>query len=364
MIIYDIFETNKTSPVYSTYSTEGSINGQQDPIIDSDLYLLVMSIGLGIICQTIAVFGTASNIINLVIFIKQGFSESINISLLALAISDLCSLVTIMWSNLCFIPAFRDSDTRMVTYEVHLITGSWPHVVFTRITGWITAFISFERCICVILPLKVKTIFTPKRHVVVMISFFVVTTGCASMAYASAGLGWRFYPDRNRSMIGLVYHMDAHRRYVTDSVSYAVNGVLMPVSNFLSVIVCTAILVVKLNQTSSWRNSHSSAINLVRQRSNLDANVSSKERKVATMVVLISVIFVVSFIPAVVTFVAGIVEPELTYDGVYQNLFLVTLSVSFTTEAINSSINMFVYLSMSTKYRETFRSMFGCKMCK
>lgn len=80
--------------------------------------------------------------------------------------------------------------------------------------------------------------------------------------------------------------------------------------------------------------------------------------KVAKMVVLISMIFITSFIPAVVIFIAGFAEPQLSYDGLYKNLFLVTLSVSFTTEAINSSINICIYLKMSTKYRESFTRMF------
>lgn len=317
-----------------------------------------MYISLGIICQAVTVFGTISNCINCVIFVKQGFSDTINISLLCLAISDICSLMSIMWSNLCFTPALRDSEIPMATYEVHLITGSWPHVIFTRTTGWITAFISLERCVCVILPLKVKTIFTRRRHVMAMVSFFVIPMSCASLAYVCAGLKWRFFPERNRTLIGLVYHMDAYRRRITHSVSYAINGVFMPVSCFVSVVILTTVLVTKLNDKASWRYSNSSAKSQTKAQSKNIVNLNTKEMKVAKMVVLISMIFITSFIPAVVIFIAGFAEPQLSYDGLYKNLFLVTLSVSFTTEAINSSINICIYLKMSTKYRESFTRMF------
>ncbi|CAG5131484.1 unnamed protein product [Candidula unifasciata] len=327
------------------------------PIIQNELYLFIMSISLGIICQIVSVFGVINNVINIVIFVKQGFTDTINISLLALAVSDLCSLLTIMWSNLCFTRAFQESGVPLVAYEVQLISGSWPHVTFTRTTGWITAFISFERCMCVIFPLKVRTIFTPRRHMAIMITIYVVTVGCSTLAYVSLGLEWRFYPERNKTLIRLAYHMDAHRRKITDAVSYAVNGVFMPMTCFLSIVVCTAVLVIKLNQQTSWRQTHSSTAN---QEQILKTNklVNTKERRVANMVVLISAIFIACFIPAVGIFVAGYIESQLSYDGRYKNLFLVTLSVSFTAEAINSSINIFVYFGMSTKYRETFLHIF------
>uniref|UniRef100_A0A0B6ZHU5 G-protein coupled receptors family 1 profile domain-containing protein n=1 Tax=Arion vulgaris TaxID=1028688 RepID=A0A0B6ZHU5_9EUPU len=342
-----------------TTEVDFAVNGKDKltfsvSIINDQIYLMIMFINMGIICQTFTVFGTVNNVINIIIFIRQGFSDTINISLLALAISDLCSLLTIMWSNLCFTSYFEDAGVPLVGYEVQLISGSWPHVTFTRTTGWVTAFISFERCMCVIAPLKVKTIFTPTRHFITMVTIFAITLGCSTLAYVSLGLGWRFFPERNKTLIGLAYHMDANKRKITDAVSYAVNGVFMPVSCFLSVVICTAFLVTKLNQQTAWRNINSSTTQTIKS----DKVISTKESKAATMVVFISVIFIASFIPAVGIFVAGYVEPQLSYDGLYKNLFLVTLSVSFIAEVINSSINIFVYIGMSTKYRETFQSTF------
>lgn len=342
---------------FSNSDTSRYISDSSEPIIKDELYLFIMSISLGIICQIVSVFGSINNVINISIFVRQGFTDTINISLLALAVSDMCSLLTIMWSNLCFTQAFQESGIPLLANEVQLISGSWPHVTFTRTTGWITAFISFERCMCVIFPLKVKTLFTPKRHTSTMIAIYVVTLGCSTLAYVSLGLEWRFYPQKNRTLIGLAYHMDAYRRKITDAVSYAVNGVLMPMTCFLSVVVCTAVLVVKLNQQTSWRQTNASAASQG-QVLKTERVVNTKERRVATMVVFISAIFIASFVPAVCIFVAGYIEPQLSYDGRYKHLFLVTLSISFTVEAINSSINIFVYFSMSTKYRETFLQMF------
>lgn len=327
----------------------------RSPVLREHVYLYIMFIVQGVICQTITIFGISNNIISCIIFVKQGFLDAINVSLLALSVSDLCSLICVMWTSLCFSPAIRDSDIPMVTTEVHLITGSWPHVVFIRTTGWITAFISLERCVCVSQPLKVKTIFTRKRHITAVIAIFGVTIVCSSLPFVSTGLGWVFYSDRNKTLIGLIYNVDLDARKYTDSISYAVSGVFMPTSCFLSVVILTTFLVVKLYQKAAWRMSVSSGMI---HGSNTTGQANAKERKVAKMVVLMSVIFIISFLPAVGFFITGIVEPTFNYDRLNKNLLLVSLSISNTTEAINASVNIFIYVKMSSKYRETFLNMF------
>ncbi|CAG5127802.1 unnamed protein product [Candidula unifasciata] len=340
----------------STGTVDGHINVERTSIFTDETYLYAMSISLGIVCQTVTIFGIISNVLNCIVFVRQGFSDCINISLLSLAISDLCSLLTVMWSNLCFTPAFQSSGIPLATHEVHLITGSWPHVMFTRVTGWITAFISLERCFCVIMPLKVRSIFTHGTHIIAVIVFFAVTFLCASMAYYSVGIGWRFFPERNRTMLGLIFLQDAKKRKKADSISYVINGVVMPVSCFIAVVVFTTILIVKLNQTANWRQSNAYASNDTKDKTKTTSN--TKERKVAKMVVLISVTFITSFLPAVGAFMAKYIEPELTYDGLYRRLAMVILSGSFTAEALNSSINIFLYFKMSSKFRQTFMITF------
>ncbi|CAG5135729.1 unnamed protein product [Candidula unifasciata] len=310
----------------------------------------------GIICQAITVLGIFGNIINCIVFVKQGFSDNINVSLLGLTISDLCSLICIMWTSLFFIPVARDTD--LFSSDVHVLSGTLPHIIFTRITGWITAFISLERCVCVIKPLKVKTMFTRKRHFNAMIVIYAVTIASAIPAYVSIGLEWTFFPAENKSRISLIQRLDENGRKVTDALTHAVSGVLIPVSCVVSVVVLTTILVVQLNKTAAWRKSVSPGVIRDTQQPNAKVVINNKEMKIAKMVVIMSLIFIASFFPAAGIFLTEIVEPTFNYDKLNRRLVFVTLSVSFTLEVINSSVNTFVYFRMSTKYRETFLKLF------
>ncbi|KAK0056412.1 allatostatin-A receptor, partial [Biomphalaria pfeifferi] len=71
-----------------------------------------------------------------------------------LAVSDVGMLGTLVWLNLCFNPLFHNLDLPFDSVEIQYLTAGWPHVVFTQITSWITAFITLERCLCIALPLK------------------------------------------------------------------------------------------------------------------------------------------------------------------------------------------------------------------
>lgn len=323
--------------------------------ISHNLYLFIMFINLGVICQSIAVFGVVTNVFNTIIFLKQGFSDTINISLFALTLSDLFSLLSIMFSNILYTRGFQEKVPYFDIEDVSLITGGWIHVIFTRTTAWITAFISFERCVCVIRPLLVKTIFTPRTHIVTMVAIFSVTFGCSSLIYVMVGFDWKFFPERNKTLVGLVNHLTTYGKRVSVAVCCAVNGVFMPMLSFLTAVVCTAVLVIKLNQNSAWRSSNIS----VKESSLKETGRQRKNQRVAKMVVFLSVMFISSFIPAVIIFIAATVEPQLNYFGRYKHIFVLAISTSFISEVINSSSNYFIYYTMSSKYRNTLHGLFG-----
>ncbi|KAK3740912.1 hypothetical protein RRG08_051065 [Elysia crispata] len=108
---------------------------------------------------TVAFFGIIGNSLIMVTLIKIGFSTSINISFCALCVSDFLCVAALGWNAVCFIPAFGNSDLPFKPREVVIPTGGGLSDIFCGTTAWITAFISFERCLCVVFPMKIKTIF-------------------------------------------------------------------------------------------------------------------------------------------------------------------------------------------------------------
>ncbi|KAH9519147.1 hypothetical protein Btru_074842 [Bulinus truncatus] len=330
------------------FLTTGSTVAEDDGgLVSDDTRMIFQIVNFATVCQAIDVFGTVTNVINAIIFARLGFNDSVNVSLFGLAISDLGCLVTLIWLNTCFNPLFNQSDIPFEAVEVQYLTAGWPHVSFTRVTSWITAFITLERCLCITIPLKVKLIITPRRVAAVVMVIFFVMVVCTLPVYYCNQFGWKFYPNKNRTLIGLVF---THDRESIERVLFTINSVIIPFSAFVAVIICTVILVVKLKEKTKWRQSSTAA--------GKADNVSGRDQKVARMIVMVSALFIACFTPMTIFFVGMIVVPELSITGKYRNIFFIISSFSFILESTNSSLNIFIYYSMSSKYKAMFNRMF------
>ncbi|CAG5119117.1 unnamed protein product [Candidula unifasciata] len=290
--------------------------------------------------------GILTNILNIITFSKQGVRDTVNISLLGLATSDLGSQITLFYTNISFLPAFLELDLPFVSSDVTYVSA-WSHVVFTRISTWITAYITLERCLCVTAPLKVKNWFTPKRTVLYVIFVYVFMLASVTPIFYTARPAKIFYPLNNKTLIGISFLED---RNTIETVAFMTNNTI-PTLAFCLVTICTAILVTNLQRKSKWR--------LQSSNSNSTNVISDRDKKVVKMVVLISAIFIICYLPGTAVFVYMLLDPEVRIDGVQKNLLLAVFSVLFHLESINAGVNIFIYLSMSSKFKVTFMNMFS-----
>ncbi|XP_005092843.1 neuropeptides capa receptor-like [Aplysia californica] len=347
----------KHKDIVTNSTTEGDVEFS-GLINDQTRYLLEVIFFTGF-TGSISFLGTIANIINIVVFCKQGFSDSVNISFLALAISDVGSLVTLVWQGVCFNPYFHKADIPFESRDVQYLTAGWPHVCFARITSWITAFITFERCLCISVPLKVKLIITSKRTLYINAGIFLTMFASVSPVYYAINIGPKFFPGRNETLLGLVYKPDGAD---IENVSFSIN-VFAQLSSVLFVIICTCVLIHNLVLKSKWRKSTQSSAATARSAASGsgESGMSSKEKRVVKLVTLISCIFIACFLPSAVNLILMISSDDYSIVGKYRNMFQVSWSMLNTLEATNCSVNICVYYTMSSKYRAVFTSLFAKK---
>lgn len=246
--------------------------------------------------------------------------------------------------------------------QLSVLTVSWPHATFTRIAGWITAFITLERCLCVALPLAIKRILNPRRNLVIVCCIYIGVIAGVMPNYYTTKHAWRYLPEKNKTLLGIVYSDDVH---IVDSISLIINNVFSPLTSFAIVIICTGILVYNLNVKSKWRSAATRNVAVkpgsVDRVSSSSTTISSKDAKVIKMVISISTVFIVSSIPTTGCFVWMAVDPEFNLVGRLKNIYDVLASSTFIFESINSSVNLFVYMLSSTEFRNTFNTIF--KQC-
>ncbi|KAH9499686.1 hypothetical protein Btru_074435 [Bulinus truncatus] len=219
-----------------------------------------------------------------------------------------------------------------------------PHGIFVRVAWWITSFITFERCLCIVLPLKVKQVITARRTVYVIMVIFVFNVLGMSPFMIANRIGPVHYPEFNRTI---------YVRIFNDNGLFIENCALMfnvasQFGAFILDVLCTLVIVQQMIVKSKWRS----------DTANTKEGLSARDKKVVKMVTLISVIYICCLMPRCVNFFLGVVlAPDYTLRGGQVNLFLVVWSVVLTLEAINSSVTILVYYNMSGKYKAVLRGM-------
>lgn len=193
---------------------------------------------------------------------------------------------------------------------------------------------------------QVKSLLTTKRIAVVIVCVYIILTSCNAPVYVVSSLGMKYFPDRNKSMLGVVYTSGGQ---TVEKYFFAINNAFVPLSSFVIIIICTVILVFKLSRANKWRKKSSVSLQ--------GDGASSRNQKVSSMVVMISTLFIVCFIPLSFLFIVMSLFPELSFDGREKNLLLTIGGCIVIMESINSSSNIFIYYKMSTKYRITFRHL-------
>ncbi|CAL1547364.1 unnamed protein product, partial [Lymnaea stagnalis] len=295
----------------------------------------------------IVFLGIFSNVINMVVFLKQGVGDNVNLSLFALAVSELCSLLPLVWHGFIAHTRFLGPDVDFVGSEVHFLTTGWPHTIFTKVTSWVTAFIMFERCLCIALPLKVKTVLTTTRVKLCLVSIFVLVLAGVVPTYATHSLGWKFYPALNRTLLGLKKTDNA--RDVTQ-ISNLINNSISSFISYSVTLVCTTIIIFQLNKKTKWRETTAGS-------GDKGSNpVSARDRRAVKTVTIVSGIFLVRVTPSIVVVMATSIDDQFTLAGKYGNLLVLIYGIIFDLEALNSSVNILVYYKTNRRYRHTFKS--------
>ncbi|KAK3768959.1 hypothetical protein RRG08_060395 [Elysia crispata] len=353
---------NVTQPSLELRNVSSSLTGR-DFITGAQLYFILLS--MSALTQVISLGGVITNVINIAVFVKPGFNETSNISLLTLALSDLLTTILTIWGTLCFTPGFSDAELPFLPAEISQLTGSGLSNLIFRCTAWVTAFISFERCQCILIPLKVKKWITAKTTSAVVVAISISTIGPYIGAFTRRKFVWKFMPGRNTTVLGGTV-VDTPFEILKEKIENIVLGLIQPIVAFVTVLVCTVFLVVYLRRSSQWRKSMASAVGETSGGDNSSGsepkqNISRKEEKLVRLVISIATIFIVCYTPNTLMFLHMAIFPSFWLYGEHRNTFLTVYRLSILATSVSASVNIFIYYNMGTRYRNALRLMFHLK---
>ncbi|XP_059173483.1 uncharacterized protein LOC131954018 [Physella acuta] len=302
---------------------------------------------LVIIGGVINIAGLIFNSINIIVFIKLGFTDTINISLLSLAIADIGIHITMIGYVVIYSPEMTQDKTNIeLIYAVSYLILGWPHVMFSRISGCLTAFISLERFLCIAVPLKVKTLITKKRTAIISCSIYGFMICSVIPAFVANKIGPKFDTESNVTVIGLI----------TIDNSDAIENISLAITNFVElavfalVVIFTVGLIQKFVDISKWRK-HAASASKIR-------TLSTRDNVLVKMVLFISGVFIICSFPGVVGTIALLFAKDYNVKGKEVYVFLASFSVFLNIASLNSTVSIFIYLRMSSRFKQVFRAFF------
>ena len=312
-----------------------------------DFYLSVVSLSFSLIIT--GVWGIVANSLVMATYLRIGFSESINISYFALSVSDTGVLVTAVWGALLNLLELFRADIPFRAMQISSPTMYWPAEGFEKTTSCITAYIALERCLSVLFPLHVKRFVTKRKTSAVIATLFAVVCFPASLGgIVISFYKWVWDPVRNKSILTSGLHPDPRLRIV-----YRVMH--MYFSNVVHFIALIVIWITSIFLAIAMKQNIKSRLENFGQNSK-NATQDRNERVIKT-VLLIATAYLVFSTPRVVVNIASTTYQGFQLEGPYRRTYLVLIIVGVQLSLFNSSINLFIYMKMSSRFREIVRKL-------
>ncbi|KAH9487559.1 hypothetical protein Btru_072672 [Bulinus truncatus] len=311
-----------------------------------NIFILVNHVALS---NLISLFGIGANVVNILVFFRQGLRNSTNLSFFLLAMTDFMGLLTQLWHNFCLNPYVAQLDAPVNFMEIQFLTAGSPNACLVRITGWITVYITAERCLSIAIPLKIKQIVTFERTAAILFCIYLVNMAALAPLYFSAYFAWKVDPVRNTTYLGVDFRSNIQS--ILDIV-YILLATLALLAFSLAIIL-TSILIITLKQKSRWRQESAHEKD--------PGGLSNRDRKTVRMVIVVASVLIVCYTPASINSITSALVPGYIITGSQSNSFEAGWSFAFLLHSVNSSITMLLYYRMSSKYKATFHQMFpGC----
>lgn len=326
-----------------------------DNIISHEMYLLIEH---ALLCYATPVFfliGVPANFLSCLVFYRQGLQDRMNLCLFCLAFVDMLFIALFYaMSSHCML---GNVDTEIINWWKLItrkyLTGLYRGFLFS--SGCLTMIISVERCVCVFLPMKaVAMVKTSTMGALITVTILTLQILCLMYPMQLEVVQIQ---DASTNTSTFVLH--STQLYRDNSVAFDIleNIVIMtviPFFTFTIVVMATILTVIQLKRAIVWRTVASSSAN------------TKKERGLVTMLVTVNCVFIVTASPNIALGLARILVHEFWFTRRYANIFLATHGGYIGLGMLNSSINFFVYIIRSSRFRQELRGLplFGLCMAK
>ncbi|KAK0052475.1 adenosine receptor A1 [Biomphalaria pfeifferi] len=344
--------------------------------------------------------GSFTNLLNIVVYHRMGLKDTVSVAFFSLSLSDLVYLLIHISNFIGSVVLFVDelAGEQITETFVRLINPFFPYIMMWYaswpydISVLTTVFISLQRCLCIALPFRFKSLFTRERTVFVIGFIYVYVTSSYTLIFTTFSLITVVNPQTNASVLFLSYDKDGA---IKETVFYWMNRILLQIVAQIAIFLNVLILATSLARSAKFRQNARRNITLDQEStscstSDLNSKFSSgprqnstdskskmitksqmehsadtssalsgKEVQVIKSVTLVAVLFLLTNLPANILFCVNRFVPGFSMGGDYSNTFVAFYTLRTEIEIVNASVNFFVYYHCNTKFRNATRQLVG-----
>ncbi|GFS22051.1 chemosensory receptor A [Elysia marginata] len=318
-----------------------------------------------VVIFSISILGVVTNSLVILVYSKQGFRESVAVSMTTISIWDLIKCIAGVLNNFSGILSIFDPIASHSWLNISTVVFNYIICFSSYVTSVMAAYVAVERCLCVTIPLKVKWLLTPRITLIACLTMSAVVFGAFAVMFGIYDIVWVWSDTFNAT----VATYRKNKFYIQNDAPlfayYNISGIIWPLGAFVVILVATIIIIVKLRQGSKFRlgqsgttSSQPEGSSSQDQQKQQQQHLLRRDRQVVKMLLVIIIIYIACLAPRIAHYLAKYIVYDFYFLRRHHHLFEFVNYGIMVADSTNGAVNFFVFYSMSSSFRSTFRAMF------
>ncbi|XP_025097948.1 uncharacterized protein LOC112566170 [Pomacea canaliculata] len=298
----------------------------------------------------VTLVGVPTNIINCLLFWRQGLRDRMNVCLFSLSLAH-GSFFVIVFFTFPVASIIRLHDLVLSQEYFSKVTLALTGVArgFYLTSSIINMAVAVDTCVCVVFPHRAASIMRTKTMASLIVSCFLLTQGCYvpfPFSYSAAKM----------STVNCTYWFPVYTQFYDNNklFLYLFRNVTLetvfPVV-ILTVVTVTTIVTVKTLRTAMmWRENTSCVAN----------NIQRRQVALNKMLTMVAIVFIVTYIPHVACQLSFWFVVDRFSDSYVTDQFMAVISITSVVYQVNGCLNIFIYYHRSSRFREESHSLLRC----
>lgn len=317
----------------------------------------------GILQGVLSILGVAVNIFSVVIFYKLGLNSSMNVALFVMSFTDVLFSLVQLAVSCCYILIEFQLEIQFDLQSFNFFVFGNILCIICFISSWVTAFISIERCACVLIPFKVKQWFTPRRSCIAMSTMYLLAL--VTNLHYLYGLFLEPMESFMRGNISIYTKSQWNFGYSSEtekaiwgSIEFLFGESFTFLFCHSLLLICSILMAYGLHKCTQVRSNiqtikSQSIKSLTANKSS--SNLTSSEIKLVKLVLLLSLLTIACNLPRFFVYVSHYTVREFQLGG-YINLDFLMWEIAFFVSSFVTVGNFCIYMKLNSKFKKCCNS--------